>query len=146
MTAPAPAPAPAPEAFARSIRRLGLLLVSGLAACALPEPPETFAFPTNHDPAAAMSCATRRLRVEGFEVAAPADSVAPTVALRRVEAGSGVGERVWWRLELSTTRDEEGRTVVQSVAGTAPELGGPWVEPSTALQGVIGRVSAACTW
>ena len=144
MTAPDPRRSRARRSLAPRLSRL--LLVWSFASCAPPEPPESFAFPTNHDPAAALRCAVRRLRVEGFEVTEPADSAAATVALRRVESGSEVGAGTFWRIELRTTHDDEGRTVVQSLAGTAPRSDGPYAEPSTALQGVIGRVSAACTW
>jgi hypothetical protein len=70
----------------------------------------------------------------------------PTVALRRNESGTEVGAPEWWRIEITTTRDDVGTTLVQSVAGVSRNREGPFREPSVPLQGVVGRISASCTW
>jgi hypothetical protein len=187
-----------------------LLVAAALSACAAAGPPQTFRFASNHDPVAAVQCATNRLRIEGFELALPdsasapagappADSVAdstaapppgaplpgapdapppgtppdsvglpagagappppsvtvtttptappgPAVALRRNESGTEVGAPEWWRVEVSTSRDDVGRTIVQSVAGVSRSADGPFREPTVPLQGIVGRISASCTW
>jgi hypothetical protein len=118
-----------------------------LVSCAPAGPPRTFRFATNHDAAAALRCATQRLRVEGFEVVETNEEGAVSaVALRRVESATQVGAREWWRVEVSTSRNEDGRTVVETLAGVAPRSEGPYAEPGPRLQGVVGKISASCTW
>jgi hypothetical protein len=169
-----------------------LLAAGALGACAAAAgPPITYRFASNRDPAAAVQCATNRLRVEGFQVtdsvaaspspapaaaATPADSTpprpdttarpdrvavpppsvtvttvptaqpGPSIALRRNESTTEVGAAEWWRVVISTTRDDIGTTIVWSVAGVASRREGPYREPTVPLQGVVGRISASCTW
>jgi hypothetical protein len=84
--------------------------------------------------------------VEGFEVVESAEDGASAVMLRRVESASPAGASEWWRVEVRTSLDADGRTVVETVAGTARRPEGPYTEPGTTLQGVVGKVSASCTW
>jgi hypothetical protein len=70
----------------------------------------------------------------------------PTVALRRNESGTEVGAPEWWRIEVRTSRDDIGTTIVESEAGVSRERDGPFREPTVPLQGVVGRISASCTW
>jgi hypothetical protein len=89
-------------------------------------------------------------------LAAPADPpptvtvttlpVGPSIAIRRNESTTEVGAAEWWRVEISTTRDDVGTTIVQSVAGVSSRREGPYREPTVPLQGVVGRISASCTW
>jgi hypothetical protein len=70
----------------------------------------------------------------------------PAVLVRRNESSTEVGAAEWWRVEISTTRDDVGTTIVQSIAGVSRREEGPYREPTVPLQGVVGRISASCTW
>jgi hypothetical protein len=133
-----------PDAGTRR-RRLaaGLLGVALLESCSPVGPPQPFRFASNRDSTEAVRCASDRLRIEGFELA---DSPTGPVALRRGESTTEIGATEWWRVELTVTRDDEGRTIVQSLAGVGRSPEGPFTEPPVQLQGIVGKISASCTW
>jgi hypothetical protein len=135
-------PLPSPPSLLRlSLRALGAAAVLG--SCAPVGPPQVFRFASNRDSTAAARCASDRLRIEGFEVA---DSGGAPLAMRRAESASEVGAPEWWRVQVSITRDDEGRTIVESLAGVGDRPEGPFREPNVQLQGIVGKISASCTW
>ena len=114
-----------------------------LASCSPVGPPQIFRFASNHDSAAAVRCASERLRIEGFLLS---DSPTGPVGFRRAESNTEVGATEWWRVAVTITRDQENRTVVESLAGIGPTEEGPFTEPSVELQAIVGKISASCTW
>jgi hypothetical protein len=121
-------------------------MAAALSSCASAgSAPQTFRFLSNLDAEAALRCAHNRLRIEGFEVTESADG-APPVALRRSASESEVGTTEWWRVEVTISSDDTGRTVVQSVASVGRRAEGPFTEPPVVLQGIVGKISASCTW
>ena len=116
------------------------------SSCAPAGPPRTYRFTSNRDSAAALRCAADRLRIDDFLLEEDSTRAGPVVALRRMESTDEVGMPEWWRVQVNITRDIDGRTVVESLAGVAPTPQGPYREPDVDLQSIIGRISASCTW
>jgi hypothetical protein len=52
----------------------------------------------------------------------------------------------WWRVELSISQNDDGTTLVHSLAGMSTRAQGPFEEPSLQLQGLISRLTMTCTW
>jgi hypothetical protein len=77
----------------------------------------------------------------------------PTIPIDELTA---VGQRLsdtdrvtrpeWWRVELSISQNDDGTTIVHSLAGMSTRAEGPFEEPSLELQGLIGRLTMTCTW
>lgn len=124
----------------------GALAASALASCASPGPPQTLRFASNREPAEAFACATRRLRLEGFEIVESSAEAGSALALRRAAHGPEPATDEWWRVELSVALDPEGRTLVEAVTGIAPAREGPYTEPTPTARSTVARVTASCTW
>ncbi|MDP2955506.1 MAG: hypothetical protein Q8N53_03725 [Longimicrobiales bacterium] len=124
--------------------RAVLVALLGLAGCATPGP-RTFQVATNLEPAAGRACAWDVLRRHGFEAARDTLDDGALVAMRRpVRTVYGPGE--WWRVEVSVTTAEDGRTLVTSVAGASARETGPFTARPDGLLGVGGEISARCMW
>jgi hypothetical protein len=97
------------------------------------------------EPAAALACAKAGLEREGFVETEPASEAQTAVMLRRpVPTSYGPGE--WWRVEISVATDDDGRTVVASLAGASRQAAGPYAGPPSELQHVVGTLASRCTY
>lgn len=120
----------------------GPLLSLGCAAAGLPTQSR---FPSIRDQVDAFACATTVLRREGFVANGSAPDALSAVMLQRREPSPDRPDE-WWRVEVSVTEDDDGRTMVAAVAGAARRPDGPYEAPPGDLQHVLGLMSARCTW
>jgi hypothetical protein len=121
---------------------LGPLFALGCANAGLPTQSR---FPSVRDRADAFACATRVLSREGFVASDSSPELLTAVMLRRLPRSLDRPDE-WWRVEISVTEDDDGRTVVVSSAGAARRPDGPYAAPPGDLQHVLGLVSARCMW
>jgi hypothetical protein len=119
-----------------------MLLSAGCATAVRQE--RSFRFPSNLTADAALRCVTTRLRVEDFDVVDQRPDTA--IALREDPARSVESQARWSRVRVTTSRNDVGGTIVESVAGSGRSREGPFEAPDLPLQEVVGRLTAACTW
>ena len=137
-------PPPAPRATER-VSRLALLVPVLSWGCAGEGAPTRSQFPSIREPSDAYTCATGVLRREGFEASQPTGDPLSGVMLRYLPP-TPHRQAEWWRVEITVTRDDDGRTAVSAVAGAAPRVDGPYTAPPADLQHILGMTSARCMW
>ena len=133
-----------------------LAVVLSLCGCATPGPPGAFQLESNRPLQDAFDCALTVLERNGFlveqpppdsaEASASPSTARTALALRPPSSAAPLGEREWWRIELSVASGGRIPSVLTGVTGVSRRREGPYQKAGPLIEHVLGEVSARCTW